>query len=351
MTVPSQPCILGIGTANPPRRYSQREIYDISAFHYPMYRNPRIEQIFMNSDIDYRHFSFDKETFVPTETADQLHARFEQHSVPLAAEAVRACLEAARADVGAVDAIMAVSCTGYLCPGISALLIKEMGMRTDVQRADLIGMGCAGAMPGLQRAYDYVRANPGKRALVIAVEICSACYYVDDSLETVVGNAICGDGAAAVLVGDDAEAAGPRIVRFETLLEPSFIHTVGFQFREGKLRIVLSKDIRDAAGGLAAKLVESLLAGGGVARQEIAHWVIHSGGRKVIDGIKDEIGLSEDQLTWSRDTLRNFGNMSSPTVLFVLASTMAHASPARGDLGVMLAMGPGLAIEGALLRW
>jgi polyketide synthase Type III len=351
MSVSSPPCILGIGTALPARRYSQREIYDISAFHYPMYRNPRIEQIFMNSDIDYRHFSFDKETFVPHESSDELHARFEQNSVPLAAEAVRGCLAAAGADVGSVDAVIAVSCTGYLCPGISALLIKEMGMRNDVQRADLIGMGCAGAMPGLQRACDYVRANPGKRALVVAVEICSACYYVDESLETVVGNAICGDGAAAVLVGDDPDAAGPRILRFETLLETAFIHTVGFQFREGKLRIVLSKDIRDAAGGLAATMVGKLLAAGGVERDAIAHWVIHSGGRKVIDGIKDAIGLSEEQLRWSRDTLRNFGNMSSPTVLFVLASTIAHAAPARGDLGVLLAMGPGLAIEGALVRW
>jgi alkylresorcinol/alkylpyrone synthase/polyketide synthase Type III len=351
MSVLPSPRILGIGTSNPPRRYSQREIYDISAVHFPMYRSPRIEQIFMNSDIDYRHFSFDKETFVPNETADQLHARFEDHAVPLAAEAARACLDAAGAEVGAVDAVIAVSCTGYLCPGISALLIKEMAMRVDVQRADLIGMGCAGAMPGLQRAYDFVRANPGKRALVVTVEICSACYYVDESLETVVGNAICGDGAAAVLVGDDAESSGPQILRFETLLEPSFIHTVGFQFRGGKLRIVLSKDIRDAAGGLAAKLVGSLLAAGGVDRREIAHWIIHSGGRKVIDGIKDEIGLAEDQLKWSRETLKNFGNMSSPTVLFVLESTIANAAPMPGDLGVMLAMGPGLAIEGALLRW
>lgn len=347
----SHPRVMGIGTANPPRRYSQREIYDISAEYFPMYRNPRIEQIFMNSDIEFRHFSFDKETFVPHESADELHARFAEHSVTLAGEAIGRCLDDAGAATGDVDYIVAVSCTGYLCPGLSAILIKELGLRTNLQRADLIGMGCAGAMPGLQRAFDYVKAYPDRRALVVAVEICSACYYVDDSLETVVGNAICGDGAAAVLVGNHDAGRGPEIVRFETLLEPSFLHTVGFQFREGKLRIVLSKDIRDAAGGLAAKLVGGLLAGGNLAAGDVDHWIIHSGGRKVIDSIKKELGLTEEQLLHSRTVLKNFGNMSSPTILFVLADTMRLTAPAAGDVGVMVAMGPGLAVEGAIVKW
>jgi polyketide synthase Type III len=347
----SHPRLMGIGTANPPRRYTQREIYDISAHYFPMYRNPRIEQIFMNSDIEYRHFSFDKETFVPNESADDLHARFAKHSVVLAGEAISKCLADAGATTRDVDFIVAVSCTGYLCPGLSAILVKELGLRTNLQRADLIGMGCAGAMPGLQRAFDYVKAYPDRHALVVAVEICSACYYVDDSLETVVGNAICGDGAAAVLIGNHDAGKGPEIVRFETLLEPSFLHTVGFQFREGKLRIVLSKDIRDAAGGLAAKLVGELLAGGNLRSGDVRHWIIHSGGRKVIDSIKTELGLTEDQLSHSRAVLKNFGNMSSPTILFVLAETMHHESPAAGDTGVMVAMGPGLAVEGAIVKW
>jgi len=347
----SHPRLMGIGTANPPRRYSQREIYDISAQFFPMYRNPRIEQIFMGSDIEFRHFAFDKETFVPNESADDLHARFAEHSVTLAGQAIRSCLDDAGASTHDVDYIVAVSCTGYLCPGLSAILVKELGLRTNLQRADLIGMGCAGAMPGLQRAFDYVKAYPDRRALVVAVEICSACYYVDDSLETVVGNAICGDGAAAVLVGNHDAGKGPELVRFETLLEPSFLHTVGFQFREGKLRIVLSKDIRDAAGGLAAKLVGGLLAVSNLRADEVDHWIVHSGGRKVIDSIKAELGLSEDQLCHSRAVLKNFGNMSSPTILFVLAETMKHRTPGAGDVGLMIAMGPGLAVEGAIVRW
>jgi predicted naringenin-chalcone synthase len=305
----------------------------------------------MSSDIEYRHLAIDKDHFVPFETADELHARFSANALPVAAEAVRSCLEKGNIAADEIDFVVVATCTGYLCPGLSALLIKELGMRTNLQRADLVGMGCAGAMPGLQRGYDFVMAYPARKALVVTVEICSACYYIDESLETVVGNAICADGAAAVVLADQETANGPAITRFETLLEPSFIDTVGFQFRSGKLRIVLSKDIRDSAGGLAEKLISNILQQEGIGREDVRHWVVHSGGRKVIDSIKKESGLSEDQLKHSRCVLRNFGNMSSPTVLFVLNEVMTRGAPQEGDIGVMLAMGPGLAVEGAVLRW
>ena len=347
----STPRILGLGTANPPNRYSQREIYEFAAKHVEMYRSPRVQSIFMTSDIEYRHLAFDFETLDPNESADDLHARFEEHSVKLSKEAIKRCLHNAGMLPADIDFIVAVSCTGYLCPGLSAILVKEIGMRNNLQRADLIGMGCAGAMPGLQRAFDYVKAYPDKKALVVTVEVCSACYYVDDSLETVVGNAICADGAAAVLVGNHGVGSGPELVQFETLLEPSYIHTVGFQFRSGKLRIVLSKDIRDAAGGLANQVITSILNRNNLRKDNIDHWIIHSGGRRVIDSIKQEVGLTEEQLAHSRCVLKNFGNMSSPTVLFVLRETQMHSNPEAGDLGIMLAMGPGLAIEAAVLRW
>ena len=134
----------------------------------------------------------------------------------------------------------------------------------------LVGMGCAGALPALQRANDYVRAYPDRRALLLAVEICSACWYIDDSLETVVGNAICADGAAAVLIGCDDHASGPRLEDFETLLEPALLESVGFQFRSGKLRIVLSKDIRKVAGGLVRRTVNKLLERNGVKFEELS---------------------------------------------------------------------------------
>ena len=350
-TMAEEPRILAVGTANPAFRYSQREIYDLSRRFVPAYANPRIEKIFMSSDIDYRYLAIDFTTCSPDETADDLHQRFEEHSVKLAVEATRRAFADGGLSAPDVDYIVVVSCTGYLCPGLSALLIKELGLRRDIQRADLIGMGCAGAMPGLQRGFEYVKTYPERKALIVAVEVCSACYYVDDSLETVVGNAICADGASAVVIGNQGPGKGPMIVRFETLIDPGLIHTVGFQFRDGKLRIILSKDIRDIAGKLAGEVIERILARGAISKDMIRHWVIHSGGRKVIDAIKAELGLNEEQLHSSRCVLRNFGNMSSPTVLFVLQDTMQHAVPKEGDYGLMLAMGPGLAVESALIRW
>jgi len=348
----SLPAVLAIGTANPSRRYSQQEIYDAAAQHSDFYRNERIRHIFMNSDIDYRHLYLDFASFVFDESPDQLHERFSRGAMEIGSKAIACCLENGGLVASDIDYIIAVSCTGYLCPGLSSLLIKHFNMRNNVQRADLLGMGCAGAMPGLQRAFDFVKAYPGKKALLLTVEICSACYYIDDSLETVVGNAICADGAAAVVVGmPDKPSAPPAIVGFETYLEPSYIDAVGLEQRDGKLRIILSKDIRSVAGGLAKTLIENLLGSFKVSREEISHWILHSGGRKVIDSIQREMALSDDQVRHSKCVLQNFGNMSSPTVLFVLQETLRNARPQPGDLGVMVAMGPGLAIEGALLKW
>lgn len=347
----SSPAILSIGTANPTQCYSQREIYKLASRCSDFYRSERVRQIFMNSDIEYRHLYLDIDSFNPNETPDELHERFAHGAMEIGSEAIKQCLVAGNYTATDIDYIIAVSCTGYLCPGLSSLLIKEFNMRKDIQRADLLGMGCAGAMPGLQRAYDFVKAYPDKKALLLTVEICSACYYIDDSLETVVGNAICGDGAAAVVVSMSNNSNVPKILRFETYLEASLIHTVGFEHKNGKLRIILSKDIRDVAGTLAKHVVTSLLDKANLKKDDIKHWILHSGGRKVIDNVQKELDLTDAPVRNSKCVLKHFGNMSSPTVLFVLQETLRHDTPAKGDLGIMLAMGPGLALEAALLEW
>lgn len=345
------PSILAIGTSTPKNRFSQQQIYDLTASFSEFYRSDRVRDIFMNSDIDYRSFMFDIGEFRPDESRDALHERFLKGSMEIGSAAIRKCLEGANLDGSEIDCFVVVSCTGYLCPGLSSLLARELGLRTDLQRADILGMGCAGAMPGLQRAHDFVRAYPERKALLLAVEICSACHYFDESLETVVGNAICADGAAAAVIGMSDSPAVPKIEGFDTLLEPSLIGAVGLEHRDGRLRIILSKDIRQTAGVLADRLVGSLLGRHRLAKKDIRHWIFHSGGRKVIDSIRDEIGLADEDLRHSAFVLRNFGNMSSPTVLFVLAEAIASARPRPGDLGVALALGPGLAVEAALLSW
>lgn len=349
-----RPAILSLATSVPSQRYTQEEIHAMICGWSEAYNNPRVLQLFLHSDIDTRHLYLDRSDLLQVESSGAMNDRFRRGAVQVGGDAVRECLARGGFRTGEIDCIIVATCTGYLCPGLSPILIKELGFRNDVQRADLVGMGCAGAMPALQRAYDFVSAYPTKKALVLTVEICSACYYVDDSLETMVGNAICADGAAAMVVGMSESGPAPRIRGFQTLLEPSLLESVGLEHKEGKLRIILSKDIRGLAGGISVQVVENLLRSQGVRRDEISRWIVHSGGRRVIDTIQKDLGLGDAQLVHSRAVLRQYGNMSSPTVLFVLQEFLRSRNgdaPTPGDLGIMLALGPGLAAEAALLEW
>jgi len=188
---------------------------------------------------------------------------------------------------------------------------------------------------------------------MLAVEICSACYYVDNSLETVVGNTICADGAAALLLAADGPATVryPDVVDFETFLDPEQIGEVGLKHQEGKLRIVLGASIHKLAGPLIEKAVQRLLMRHELSRSDIRFWVVHPGGRKVINSVQEYLSLTDAQVRFSRTVLRNYGNMSSPTVMFVLDEVVRNGDPRAGDLGIMVALGPGMAAEVALLRW
>ncbi len=346
MTVPR---IHSLATEVPPHRWTQDEVLELLEQHFPLYGDRRVQRIVRASGIDTRHFALAKHEFDPKVDADALHAHYGRNAIELGGRAARKALAAAALEPTDVDYLVATTCTGYICPGLSAHLGAGLGMRSDLQRADLVGMGCAGAMPSLQRASDFVRAYPERRALVVCVEVSSACWYIDDTLETVVGNTICADGAAGVVVAAGEEVSGPRLETFSTLLEPAFLPSVGLEFKAGKQRIVLSKDLRTAAGPLVKRAVERLLADSGLERADVDHWIVHSGGKRVLDGIDRELRFVDGEIANSRAVLRDYGNMSSPTLLFVLERAMRDAR--AGELGVLVALGPGLAAETGIVRW
>jgi len=184
----------------------------------------------------------------------------------------------------------------------------------------MLGLGCAGAVPTLQRASDFVRAHPGRVALMLALEICSASYYFDNTLETAIGNAICGDGAAAFLLsaGPGRHACYPEIVDFGSFLDPEHLDKVGFGQREGNLRIILSSSVRHLAAPMIANAADPLLRRNCLGRSYIRFSAVHPGGPKVIDNVQEQMGLTEAQLQFSRNVMRNYGNMSSSTVMYVL---------------------------------
>ncbi|MCL6480570.1 MAG: type III polyketide synthase [Firmicutes bacterium] len=342
--------LLSCATSVPPRRFTQQQALELAG-----YTSPRIREIFYNSGIEWRHFWLDPENFTPDETPDELHRRYRDGALHLACQAATDCLRAAGLQPADVDCLLVASCTGYLCPDLSTRLAGHLPMRSDVQRGALLGHGCAGALPLLQRAADFARAHPGRRALAIAVEVCSAAYYLDHTLETMIGNAICADGAAAVLLSaaDRSPASGtrPALLGFYSVLDPTHQDKVGFEQREGKLRIILAAEIRHLAGPILDRCLDGLLAPRGLRRDQIRFWILHPGGRKVLDAAARYLGLAEDQLGFSRRVLRSFGNMSSPTVLFVLNEVLRSGRPRPGDYGVLLALGPGFVAEAALLQW
>jgi 3,5-dihydroxyphenylacetyl-CoA synthase len=292
----NHPQILGIGTANPLVRLTQEQ-----SFYAAGYQSERIRKIFLNSDIDHRHFYLEG-TLNRGESSDQLNQRYLRGAMKTGCRAILNCLEGAGTTVQDVDFIAVCTCTGYVCPDVGSRLIAHMGFINNVQRASIVGLGCAGALPTMQRAVDFVRANPGRQALLLSVEICSACYIVDNTLETVVGNAICADGAAAFLLagGPQAKRKYPQIIDFETFIDTEQIEEVGLQHRDGKLRIVLGASIQLLAAPMIETALQPLLEWHGLSRSHIRFWVVHPGGRKVIDNVQKHFGMTDTQLRFSR---------------------------------------------------
>ncbi len=338
------PRILAIGTAVPTTSFDQAELVGIFGYTDALRRN-----FFLRSGIERRHFFVDPAHARPDEDVDQLAARFRDGSVALGAQAIQACLDHAGLAVSDIDFLVTTTCTGRLCPSLDAHLIQALGFRPDMQRVHVGDTGCASGIVALQQAYNHLHAFPGHRALVVAVEVCSATYFLDDSPETAVANAIFADGAAAVLLG--TEGHGVAMVAHRTLIRSEYLDRMGFTFPGGRHRVRLSKEVRRIAPEMMEELATRLLKDHGLTQADVRFWVLHSAGRRVIERAQVALGLPDEDLVFSRTVLRRFGNMSSATVLFVLDEVLQSGQPRPGDWGVMIALGPGFAAEGALLRW
>lgn len=337
------PRIAAIGTAVPAWRFTQDHLADLFGYGDALRRS-----FFFNSGIDARHLHMPVTPTRP-ETIDELSARFAEGSVRLGVEAVETCL--ARAGLGAtdVDFLVTTTCTGRLVPSLDAHLIGALGLRSDVQRVHVGDTGCASAMVVLQQAWNYLRAFPERRALAVSVELCSTTYYLDEEAETAVANAIFADGAAAVLLTTTSD--GPEVLGHRTLIRPEYLDRMGFTFPDGRYRIRLSPEVRRIAPAMMEELAGTMLKDHGLAKEDVRFWVLHSAGRRVIENAQALLGLSDADLEYSRGVLRRFGNLSSATVLFVLDAVLQSGRPQSGDIGLMVALGPGFAAEGALLRF
>src|SRR5690242_17807076 len=262
----SAPRIAAIATAVPPHRFTQTDILTRAG-----YADARRRGFFAASDIDGRHLWMDPERFTPDESVDDLNARFREGALALSQAAARATLVRAGWSPDDVDFVATTTCTGRLTPSVDAHLVAALGCRDDVQRVHVGDTGCASAMVALQQAWNHLRAFPDHRAVMVAVEICSAAYFLDERLESAVAHAIFADGAGAIAVSRDG--AGPEIIEHKTLFRSEHLGAMGFEYPGGRPRVVLSKDVRRIGAGMMKEMADLLMAGNGPKTEDIAHFV------------------------------------------------------------------------------
>jgi predicted naringenin-chalcone synthase len=348
--------IIGLGTAAPPRRYTQREGWDAvqktALFGRLAPRSRAILKKVLCGDngIATRHLALGTLSEAFELTPDVLHARFARHAPALAARAARRALKDANRQADDIDAVLISTCTGYLCPGLTSYVSERLGLRPDVFTLDLVGQGCGAALPNLRAAEAILAAGRAKKVLSVCVEVCSAAFYLDDDPGVLISACLFGDGAGAAVLADKPRP-GRRRVEWKwgsSHLAPDKRNALRFEQKNGMLRNILSPQIPQIAGAEAAKLFAASLAAAGVKRNCIAGWILHTGGREVLLALRDKLGLTGSDIRHSTAVLREFGNLSSPTVYFVLERALRDTVP--DGRWWMSAFGAGFSCHGALLE-
>jgi predicted naringenin-chalcone synthase len=346
--------IAGIGTAVPPCIVRQDVADALMAEHYRGILKPRtldvMHQVLMHPSIRTRHIAVDREenlVALKDEDPDVRMARFTRWAVDLSAGAVTRALAEGNCRSSDVAALVVNTCNGYLCPGISTYLIERLGLRPDVWAYDLVGSGCGGAIPCMRAGEQLLGAADDGVAVCVSVEICSATYQMGDDLSLVISNAIFGDGAAATVLrrGGHGISLESSICRFD----PSHRDDVRYVYKQGRLHNSLSPQLPRIVAEAVPPMITTLLTRHGLSASQVRHWAIHPGGERIIEELKKRLALSEEQLVVTREVLSEYGNMSSPTVIFELERLCAKGI-APGEWCLMVAFGAGFSAYAYLLK-
>lgn len=337
--------VLSLGYAVPGQSASQDQALEIMGWKSRLART-----IFKNAAIDKRHVYVPFHRMVQGLSHQELTEFYEEGAVKLGVEAAEQALEGIdRDDIGN---IVFASVTGYTCPSLSYKIASELGLRKNVVHSDLLGMGCEAAAPAMERAYDHVRVHEESKALAISSEICSATWFPADEsdLDYLVSSAIFGDAASAAVIGiNDDDDYYPFIIDFESYFDPDNINLLGYKWEQGRLKVVLSREVPNIVPPLMKQAVCAMLVRNHLALEDISHWIIHPGGKAVLENVEKELGLTREQTKWSWEVMRQFGNVSSATVGIIAKFVQQYENP-KG-WGVMVTMGAGTAVNCALVRW
>ena len=348
--------IIGIGTATPAARYTKAEC--LAAFEASDWyarlgdRAHLIARTVLQRDngIDARRLAVDSLAEVFAIDPNTLARRFLTHAPMLAAQAGERALAKAQIDATQIDAVVVSTCTGYVCPGLSGHVVERLGLRPDVQAFDLVGQGCAAALPNLQLGHALLAAGHGDRVLSICVEVSSAAMYLDDDPGVLISACLFGDGAGAAVLSRHAAASGRRIAWKDSasLIEPGQRSALMFEQRDGMLRNVLTRAVPALAADYAQRVLTTVLGRAGLNPGELSAWIMHAGGRDVLQALERRLELTHTELRYSAAMLREHGNLSSAFVYFVLEAALADDAP--GGWWWLSSFGAGFSCHGALLE-
>ncbi|MEO5652972.1 MAG: 3-oxoacyl-[acyl-carrier-protein] synthase III C-terminal domain-containing protein [Marmoricola sp.] len=346
--------ILSVRGALPEHRYPQEEITD--AFAGVISRGgvdeTLLRRFHANAGVRYRHLALPLEAYAGLEDFTQSNDAFIDVAVELGSRAVVDALKAAGRTPSDVDLIVSATVTGLAIPSLEARIAASIGLRPDVKRMPLVGLGCVAGAAGIARLHDYLLGHPDEVAVLVAVELCSLTVQRDDvSVPNLVASGLFGDGASAVVAqGGGSRGGQMEVLATRSRLYPDSERTMGFDVTSSGLRIVLDSAVPAIVGRYIRDDVEAFLADHDLSLDDIGWWVCHPGGPKVIEALQAALDLpyAAVEMTW--DSLARIGNLSSASVLHVLEDTLRDRPPVPGSHGIMLAMGPGFCSELVLVR-
>jgi len=346
--------IAAVASALPEHYYDQETLLEAFREQWAeRYHNVgRLERLHRNVLVGGRHLALPIEAYRKIENWGQANDHWIRVAQELGGKAVLKALDRAGLDVDEVDAFYFTTVTGVATPSIDARLMNRLSLPSRVKRVPIFGLGCLAGAAGVARAADYLLGHPDEVAVLLSVELCSLTLQRDDlSVENLIGSGLFGDGAAAaVLVGGNREAKGPRVVASRSSFYPDSERVMGWEVSERGFKIVLSAEVPEMVQRYLRRDVDAFLAEHGLARNNIAAWISHPGGPKVLEAMQEALELPEGALEGAWRTLREVGNLSSTSVLLVLEETLGSPPP-TGSWGLMSAMGPGFCSELVLLKW
>jgi alkylresorcinol/alkylpyrone synthase len=347
--------IVSVGTAVPPYCYAQETLREGAFRHFAaeLQETERLIAVFDSVQVQKRHLCVPLEWFSRTHTFTEKNDEYVRWAEELSMQAIQACLERASLKPADIGHLVFVSTSGMATPSIDARLMNRLGFRTHMRRTPLFGLGCAGGAAGLSLSSRLAKADPAGRILLVAVEISSLTFQPGDfSKSNLVATALFADGAAAVLVcGDQCHEPGVSILDCLSTLWPDTLGVMGWTFGETGLGVIFSKSIPVLLSRFVLPNVLEMLRPHGLSIGDIENFAVHPGGAKVLSAISSSLDIEPDRLGASRSVLESFGNMSSPTVLFILGKLLEEAPAAPGSYGLCAAFGPGFSSELLLLRW